>query len=134
MTWTKRENADAIGIGEKDGQQKKAGGLLVEIRADVGENHSVVYDLVQKDGTSLQVWGSTTIDGKLNPSDIGKFVKMEFLGMAVGNSGRKYKDIEVSVWDAELTDAMKEWPRVEEYYTAEAGVAAMDGEDDDLPF
>jgi hypothetical protein len=29
---------------------------------------------------------------------------------------------------------MKEWPRVEEYYTLEEGVAAMDGEDDDLPF
>ncbi|KKK86228.1 hypothetical protein LCGC14_2765370, partial [marine sediment metagenome] len=78
----------------------------------------------------------TTIDGKLNDSDIGKFVKMEFLGMATGNSGRKYKDIEVSVWDADLTDVMKEWPRVEEWYTAEDGVAAFEGESDDssLPF
>ena len=133
--WKKRENADTVGIGEKEGQRKKAGGLLVEIKHDVGENHSTVYELVQQDGESLTVWGSTTIDGKLNRSDIGKFIKMEFLGIAVGNSGRKYKDIEVSVWDTELTDVMKEWPRVDEYYTLEQGAAALsEDEDQSLPF
>ncbi len=133
--WKKRENTDAVGIGDKDGQQKKAGGLLVEIRSNIGENKSHVYELVQKDGESLQVWGSTTIDGKLNPSDIGKFVKLEYLGMETGKSGRDYKNIDVSVWDAPLTDMMKEWPRVEEFYTAKEGAAVLDGEEeDDLPF
>ena len=132
MGWSKREIPDGVGIGQEEGQQKKAGGLLVQITRDVGENHSTVYELVQKDGDSLQVWGAATIDSKLNSSDIGKFVKLEFLGIAVGKSGRKYKDIEVSVWDEELTDAMKEWPRVEEFYdAAESGVGEGDS---DLPF
>ena len=132
MGWSKREIPDGVGIGQEEGQQKKAGGLLVQITRDVGENHSTVYELVQNDGDSLQVWGSTTIDSKLNSSDIGKFVKLEFLGIAVGKSGRRYKDIEVSVWDEELTDAMKEWPRAEEFYS-DAGVNP-EGEDDELPF
>ena len=116
--WKKREITEGVGIGAKDGQRKKAGGLLVEIRADIGENHSTVYELVQKNGETLQVWGSTTIDGKLNSSDIGKFVKMEYLGMVIGKSGRQYKDIDVSVWEAELNDAMKEWPRIGEFSEA----------------
>ena len=95
--WKKREITEGVGIGAEDGQRRKAGGLLAEIRVDVGKNHSNVYELVQKGGDSLQVWGSTTIDGKLNRSDIGKFVKLEYLGMVQGKSGRKYKDIDVSV-------------------------------------
>ena len=146
--WKKREITEGVGIGAKDGQRKKAGGLLVEIRADIGENHSTVYELVQKNGETLQVWGSTTIDGKLNSSDIGKFVKMEYLGMVIGKSGRQYKDIDVSVWEAELNDAMKEWPRIGEFQGQDEKQGngseptesfaefpeALDEEDDDLPF
>ncbi len=137
--WKTRDNPDAVGIGEKDGQRRKVGGLLVEIRTDVGENHSTVYDLVQKDGETLQVWGSTTIDGKLNPSDIGKFVKMKYLGMAKGKSGRDYKDIQVDVWEADLTDDMLAWPRINEFIQAvpedeTSPDAPEEEEDDDLPF
>ncbi len=136
MTWTERETPDGVGIGEGKGQQKKAGGLLVEIHYKVGKHSSTVYDLVQQDGEILRVWGSTVIDGKLNPSDVGKFVKLEYLSTITGKAGADYKDIRVSVWDAELTDVMQEWPRVEEFYTAKEGVAAMDGEEegDGLPF
>ncbi len=142
--WKKREITDGIGIGEKDGQRRAAGGLLVEIRTDVGENNSTIYELVQKDGASLQVWGSATIDGKLRSSDIGRFVKMKYLGMAKGKSGRTYKDIDVAVWDAPLTDVMKEWPRVGEFSGEGAAKPADDfedfpealddDEDDSLPF
>ena len=141
--WNKREIADGIGIGEKEGQRRAAGGLLAEIRTDVGDNNSNIYELVQKDGASLYVWGSATIDGKLRASDIGKFVKMKYLGMAKGKSGRTYKDIDVAGWDAPLTDAMKEWPRVGEFSGEGAAKPAddfedfpegSDEEDDDLPF
>ncbi len=133
--WKERESTDGVGIGEEKGQRRKAGGLLVEIRYKVGKNKSTVYELIQQDGEGLQVWGSTTIDSKLNQSDIGKFVKLEYLGMAMGNSGRNYKDIRVSVWDADLTDTMREWPRVDEFYTTKQGAVALSEEEDDaLPF
>ncbi|KKL24153.1 hypothetical protein LCGC14_2418190 [marine sediment metagenome] len=145
--WKKREITEGVGIGAEDGQRKKVGGLLAEIRVDVGKNHSNVYELIQKDGDSLQVWGSTTIDGKLNRSDIGKFVKLEYLGMVQGKSGRKYKDIDVAVWEGALNDAMKAWPRMGEFHDAEQGnggeptedfadfpEALDEAEDDSLPF
>lgn len=111
--WTERV-AVGVGIGAKDGQQKEAGGLLASITHDVGENHSTMYELVQQNGDSLNVWGSTSIDNKIRPSDIGQFIKIQFKGMATGKSGRQYKDITVDFFTGEKTDVHTNWPRYNE--------------------
>lgn len=133
--WTLVEAGDAISLGGKENQRKTAGGLLVKIEYDQGpKKNSAVYELVQADGESVRVWGSAAIDYKLSPAKIGKFVRLEFTGIEQTKDGTDFKAIEVKIWTKPLTDKMKEWPRVEEWYTAKEGVAAMDGEDDDLPF
>ena len=134
--WKVVEAGNAVSLGDKDNQVKTAGGLLVAIEYDQGpKKNSAVYEFVQADGESIRVWGSVAIDRKLSPAKIGKFIRLEFEGIEQSKSGDDFKAIKVSVWDGALTDKMKEWPRVEEWYTADEGVAALDGEgDDDLPF
>ena len=140
--WTEVQGSNPISLGDKPAtadkpaQREKAGGLLVKIEYDKGpKKNSAIYELVQPDGESLKVWGCVAIDRKLSPAKIGKFVRLAFKGIEQTKDGTDFKVIKVEVWDAPLTDKMKEWPRVEEFYTVEEGVAAMDGEDDDdLPF
>ena len=136
MGWTELENSDAIGLGDKEGQRQKAGGLLVRVEYDQGpKKNSAVYEFVPADGESVRVWGSVAIDRKLSPAKIGKFIRLEFEGIEQSKSGDDFKAIKVSVWDGRLTDKMMKWPRVEEWYAADDGVKPMDGEeDDDLPF
>lgn len=137
MAWTELQNSDAIGIGGDEGQRKTAGGLLVKIEYDQGKKkNSAVYELIQSDASSLRVWGSAAIDRKLSVATVGKFIRLKFVGIEQTSDGTDFKQIRVEVYDGELTDKMKEWPRVEEFYTATEGVEPMDGEEDDsdLPF
>jgi len=136
MTWTELAASDAVGIGEKENQRTKAGGLLVRVEYDQGpKKNSAIYELVQSDGTSLRVWGSAAIDRKLSVINIGKFIRLEFKKMSKNKDGTDFKAIKVEVFEGDLTDKMKEWPRVEEFYTANQGVDPIDGEEDDgLPF
>ena len=137
MAFKTLEQSDTISIGGEEGQKKAAGGLLTDIRYEVGANKSVVYEFMQKDGNPLKVWGSTTIDDKMNPTHIGKFVKFVFKGMETSGSGRTFKDIAVQVWDDNdpLTEDMLQWPLVEKYYdVGDKSTAETVDEDDDLPF
>ncbi len=114
MGWEKRTVSDAIGIGEREGQSKKASGLLASIRHDQGDNKSTVYELVQKDGESLRVWGSTTMDNKIQPSDVGKFVKIAYLGTETSKRGKEYKNIDVEFYIGDPLPAQLAWPRYNE--------------------
>ena len=137
MAYKTIEQTDAVSLGEGDDQKKSVGGLLVEIRSSVGPNKSMMYDFVQEDGEILKVWGSSTIDGKITSNHIGKFVVLRFKRMETGQSGRPYKVIEVGVWDDDdnLSDRMKKWPRVEEFYGGEVAATIAEATDDeDLPF
>ena len=134
--WKVVEAGNAVSLGDKDNQVKTAGGLLVAIEYDQGpKKNSAVYEFVQADGESIRVWGSVAIDRKLSPAKIGKFIRLEFTGIEQSKSGDDFKAINVSVYEGRLTDKMKAWPRVEEWYAADDGVKPMDGEEEDsLPF
>ena len=115
--WKELQDANAISLGDGEGQHKQAGGLLVNILTDVGENHAIIYELVQKDGVVLPVWGSAAIDRQVGPHHIGKFIKMVFKGREPTSRGQDFKVIKTSIWDAPLNDDMLNWPRVGEFYT-----------------
>ena len=141
MGWTELENNDAISLGDKPAkddrpaQRKKAGGLLVRIEYDQGpKKNSAIYELVQSDGTSLRVWGSAAIDRKLSKANVGQFLRLEFKSIEQTKDGTDFKVIKVEVYGGELTDKMMNWPRVEEFYAADAGVTIEGEDDDDLPF
>ena len=146
MSWEKRETTDGVGIGDGDGQQEKAGGLLAGIKTVEGNDGPfLVYEMVQKDGTSLGVFGSASIDSRLNTKDVGSFVKFVFEGWGKSKAGRKFKQIDVQVWGSDFSDDMKEWPRFAEIHngvSAAAVVAAFDNppdaltkdDDSELPF
>lgn len=148
MGWEKREveAGNLVILGDEDQQVKRAAGLFVAIKANpVPSYKNPVYELVQKSGDSILVAGSASTERQLFETDIGKFVKLEFLGWGKSNNG-KFKMIEVHVWNDEPTEDMKKWPRYDEFANKPVAVAAGDKndfsqkskaqepEDDDLPF
>ena len=66
-------------------------GVFVNMQTDVGPNKSNMYTLKTKDG-EVDVWGSTVLDSKFEQVPRGAEVRIEFLGMAEGKSGKEYAD------------------------------------------
>ena len=77
-------------------------GELVDVRSEVGENKSVMYDL-QSGGKLWSVWGCTVLDGKMHRIMKGEFVRIVFLGEKPSEKrkGRNYKDFQVFVKEHE---------------------------------
>ena len=124
MPYKKRE-VIGVGIGTKEGQVTEIEGLLVGIQEDVGENHSILYELVLENGETKNVWGSTTIDQRIRRSDIGNLCTITFVGMAKSKSGRTFKEIDVEFWEGEPDERLQNWPQ----YQQRKGVAVLkDGE------
>ena len=135
----KKREVIGVGIGPKadKGQLVFIEGVLTGIQEDVGENHSMLYELALENGETQNVWGSTTIDQRVRQSDIGNFCSIKFVGMAQGKSGRTYKDIDVEFWVGEPDERLKNWPQ----FTGKAVTVPEDtgddeeyDEDSDLPF
>jgi len=147
MTWKKREpTANLVVLGDDEGHVKKVAGLLASTRQDDRYPSRLQYELVQQSGESIWLAGSASIDNQMGPGDVGKFVKLQFLGWGSAARG-KFKQIEVIVWDGPPTAKMSAWPRWVELYNLKHGIeeesaaaAAVeedveDAEDtDDLPF
>jgi len=145
--WKTREpTTDLVILGDDTGHVKKVAGLLADTRQDQRYPSRLQYELVQKSGDSLWLAGSASIDNQMGPGDVGKFVKLAFLGWGSSKNG-KFKQIEVRVWDGPPTDEMMKWPRWKDLFDAKHGVpeeeaiaeaveeAVEDEEDaDDLPF
>jgi hypothetical protein len=145
MGWAKREsvNEDLVILGDAPKNKKKAFGLLASVKPDRTYKDNFNYELVQKDGTSVILAGSASINRMIAEEDIGKFVRAEFTGWGSSPNG-KFKQIDVQVWEGEVTPEMRAWPRWAEFNNgAKKGTApssesddfatALD-EDDDLPF
>ncbi len=143
MAWSKREPvSNLVVLGDDEGQVKKVGGLLASVKQDAQYPSRSNYELIQKDGESIMLAGSASIGRQLFPGDIGRFVKLTFMGWGSSKNG-KFKEIEVNVFDGEPTDDMKKWPRYAELSRKPKGESA-DGDpgptdtgddfDDDLPF
>ena len=132
MTLVKRE-VTGLGLGNKDGQAQEIEGVLLKITEDVGENHSTMYTLILENGQRQNVWGSTTMDQRIGPSDVGNFCRIQFVGMAKNpKTGRTFKDIQV-YWETEPVDErVLDWPG---YKNNEVPLGAEPVEgDDEVPF
>lgn len=147
MGWDKREPiTDLVILGDEDGNRKKVGGLLIGLPHDRGYDKTN-YEIVEQSGETITVSGSASIARQISKDDIGHFVKMEFTGWGKSPNG-KFKAIEVHVWNGELSDVMKKWPRLSEFQgngkpATKTAVAssleedfpgALEETDDDLPF
>jgi len=77
-------------------------GKLVDVRSEIGENKSMMYDL-QAGEKLWSLWGSTVLDGKMHRVKKGDFVKIVFLGEKPSEKrkGRMYKDFQVFVKEPE---------------------------------
>lgn len=139
MTWKKRErDTDLVILGDAEGHAQKTGGLLATIKPDPVYEKNKRYELVRQDGTSVEVAGCASINRSLSPNDVGKFVKMTFVGWGNSPNG-KFKEIDVEVYEDEPTAEMKQWPRWAELQNGEqekppTGQMPEDDEDDSLPF
>jgi len=144
MGWNKREPvSNLVVLGDDEGQTEKVAGLLMSTKQDNMYPARMNYELVQKSGESIWLAGSASIGRQLGPTDVGKFVKCRFTGWGKSKNG-KFKEIEVIVWDGEVTADMKAWPRWAEVAKnpGAAGVPTAPVEDypeqapddDDLPF
>lgn len=141
--WQKRDSSNLIVIGDGEGQARKVGGLLASIAPDPRYPDNRRYELVQQDGTSKIVAGTTVVNNQIGIHDIGKFIKLSFEGWGSGGNG-KFKNIDVQVFEGAPTDDMKKWPRFAELHGRKASVAAPldetptplgeESDDDSLPF
>lgn len=150
MSWGKREpTSNLVILGDDEGCVKRVGGLLVRMIQDQQYPQRQNYEIVQKNGESIMVAGSASLSRQIFPADVGKFLKAEFTGWGKSPNG-KFKQIEVNVWEGDLNDDMKKWPRIGEFTNGKPPVAAkaaakrdddfsdfpeaLDDADSDLPF
>lgn len=69
-------------------------GQYINKKTNVGPNSSNMY-VLNVNGKSVGVWGSTVIDSKFESVPVGVIVKIEPQGLAKGKSGKEYKDYKV---------------------------------------
>ena len=148
MVWGKRESvSDLVVLGDDEGNIRRVAGLLAAVTQDRTYPSRMNYELVQKNGDSINLAGSASLGRQIGPADVGKFLKAEFVGWGKSANG-KFKEITVHVWDDEPTAEMKQWPRWAELNGKNGAKAlthkpsddlddfpeALDAEDDNLPF
>lgn len=85
-------------------QKKPIEGKYIGNKKEVGPNLSMMYTIENEDGKT-GVWGSTVLDSKFQEVPVGSMVRVEFLGMEKGLSGKEYKDYKVLYKDAPMTEA-----------------------------
>lgn len=99
MTQWKKVSGTADKMWQQKGEQLKVGasvsGRYIAKQEGVGDNKSNVYTLEQDDGTTIGVWGSTVIDGKFEYINIGKMVKIEYIGVKTNKKGKNYNAFDI---------------------------------------
>lgn len=138
MGWTTREPVSNLTqLGDGQGQVQKVAGLLASVKPDPNPKYkNEVYEVVQKNGESLNLAGSASLSRQINEADVGHFIKCEFKGWGNSPNG-KFKDIEVQILEGDVPENMKAWPRWKELnggFTKPAGTPAPVSEDADDPF
>jgi hypothetical protein len=134
MSWGKREpTTNLVILGDDEGCVRKAGGLLVRMIQDQQYPQRQNYELVKKDGESIMLAGSASLSRQIFPGDVGKFLKVEFLGWGKSANG-KFKQIEVNIWEGPPTEEMQKWPRYGEPVEPVRGTSAAKAKprDDDF--
>lgn len=72
-------------------------GKLVNIKKNIGKNHSNIYELDLGDKKIIGVWGSTVLDSRFETIEVGTDVKIVYNGKLQGKDSRgAYKNYTVS--------------------------------------
>ena len=72
-------------------------GRYVELRENIGQNRSKVY-IVATDAGTVGLWGSVVLDDLFTEVQVGKIVRVTYLGKLQGKRGGKpYKNYQVAV-------------------------------------
>lgn len=92
--WTEIRGGDEFKF-ENEGDSVE--GELVNVRSDVGENKSMMYDIKTENGLKA-IWGSKILDEKMRVVKLGQKVKIVFKGKEKAKTGgREYLVYEVFV-------------------------------------
>lgn len=87
----------------KEGQSVE--GVLTEKEENTGSRgNSTLYTMERVDGEVIKFWGSTILDDRMSPVQIGEEVMIEFTGWDKNQQGTEYKTWEV-YRDAEVVEA-----------------------------
>lgn len=112
--WTKREPVqNLVVLGDGPDNRRKVAGLLAGLERDRMYPEKENYRIVQQDGETIVLGGNVTLGRQISAADVGKFIKCAFTGWGKSANGR-FKVIEVNVYEGDLSDAMKSWPRYAE--------------------
>jgi hypothetical protein len=158
MGFVKREVAENfVSLGEGEGDVKQVGGILTRfVENKHFDKPKTDYEFIDKNGELQVLSGSASLARQIHGEDLGKFFKATFEGWGKSANG-KFKQIAVFIWEGELNDAMKAWPKLDQYYGKRPATIALVGrvapkpaattgfdevpepiqqgqEDDDLPF
>lgn len=158
MGWKKQEVTAGtyVSLGDDEDSVSKFGGLLLKLEQNTKYPEKIDYVVVKKDGEIIKLSGSASLARQLGSAHVGCFFKAEFLGWGKSGNG-KFKQIEVHIWDGDLTPEMEAWPMLAEARAnAKAGTkapapagkkkpepegddfgdipSALRASDDDLPF
>ncbi len=112
------EPANLVVLGDKKGQSKAFGGLLIGIVDDEKYSNKVRYVCVGVDGKEYEITGNAALSRRVKHEHIGCLVKFIFKGMARG-SGNEYKEIDVLAQPRSKTteEQKKKFPRWIEFET-----------------
>lgn len=75
-------------------------GIFIGKKEKTGQMQSPMFVFKVKN-ENVGVWGSTVLETKLAELQENDKVKIEYLGLVKGKTGRQYKDFDVSVWTDE---------------------------------
>lgn len=80
-------------------------GIYQGKKENVGQNNSTIYELLLADGQLVGFWGSNLMDGKMNLVEVGKEVRVTFLGVAQPKTagGKPYRNFKVESADPVVT-------------------------------
>lgn len=71
-------------------------GVLKAIRPSTLYPDNKLFDLETEEGP-VALAGSTALNARISEKFIGQYMRVRYIGMATGKSGRKYKDFQVQV-------------------------------------
>lgn len=76
MTWDYENDGDNIE------------GVLVDVKKDLGENNSTLYQLETTPGTFVGVWGSTILDQRMSLISVGAKIRITYKGLGEKKGGK----------------------------------------------
>jgi spore coat protein U-like protein len=94
--------------GDTWDQAKPIQGVYKRQLTNVGPNNSAQYVIDTTDG-EVAVWGSTVLDNKFESVPVGSEVRVEYLGMAKGKTGKEYKDYKVQYKPTQTSKVVEEF-------------------------